>query len=104
MPPGWESHPVGLEELVLAYLRAPGGAAAGGTPVPHSRSAHAADGGSPMSVLTLPAQPGQETDAALRPVPWRRMAWVTWRQHRGTLISVAAVLAAVAVFLRDRRG
>lgn len=26
VPPGWESHPVGLEELVLAYLRA------GGTP------------------------------------------------------------------------
>jgi ABC-2 type transport system ATP-binding protein len=27
MPPGWEAHPVGLEELVLAYLRAPGAAA-----------------------------------------------------------------------------
>ena len=50
-----------------------------------------------MSVLTLPAQPGQET--ALRPVPWRRMAWVTWRQHRATLIAVPAVLGAVAVFL-----
>ena len=25
--PGWEAHPVSLEELVLAYLRAPGGAA-----------------------------------------------------------------------------
>ena len=25
-PPGWEAHPVGLEELVLAYLRAPGAA------------------------------------------------------------------------------
>jgi ABC-2 type transport system ATP-binding protein len=24
VPPGWEAHPVGLEELVLAYLRAPG--------------------------------------------------------------------------------
>jgi hypothetical protein len=50
-----------------------------------------------MSVLTLPAQPGQET--APPPVPWRRMAWVAWRQHRATLISVPAVLAAVAVFL-----
>ena len=28
VPPGWESHPVGLEELVLAYLRPAGG----GTP------------------------------------------------------------------------
>jgi len=27
VPPGWEAHPVGLEELILAYLRAPGGAA-----------------------------------------------------------------------------
>jgi hypothetical protein len=50
-----------------------------------------------MSVLTLPAQPGQES--APPPVPWRRMAWVAWRQHRTTLISVPAVLAAVAVFL-----
>ncbi len=30
VPPGWEAHPVGLEELVLAYLREPG-AAPGGT-------------------------------------------------------------------------
>jgi ABC-2 type transport system ATP-binding protein len=36
VPPGWESHPVGLEELVLAYLRSAGGgassAAAPGSP------------------------------------------------------------------------
>jgi hypothetical protein len=50
-----------------------------------------------MSVLTLPVQPDQ--DAAPRPVPWRRMVWVTWRLHRATLISVPAVLGAVALFL-----
>jgi ABC-type transport system involved in multi-copper enzyme maturation permease subunit len=50
-----------------------------------------------MSVLTLPAQPGQDT--APHPLPWRRMAWVTWRQQRATLISVPAVLGAVAIFL-----
>jgi hypothetical protein len=50
-----------------------------------------------VTVLTMPAQPGQST--ASRPLPWRRMAWVTWRQHRATLISVPAVLGAVAVFL-----
>jgi hypothetical protein len=50
-----------------------------------------------MTVLTMPAQPGQNTP--LRPLPWRRMAWVTWRQHRATLISVPAVLAALALFL-----
>jgi len=27
VPPGWESHPVGLEELALSYLREPGAAA-----------------------------------------------------------------------------
>jgi hypothetical protein len=50
-----------------------------------------------MTVLTMPAQPGQNT--ALQPVPWRRMAWVTWRRHRPTFISVPAVLSALAVFL-----
>jgi hypothetical protein len=50
-----------------------------------------------MSVLTLPAQPGQDTAPHL--VSWRGMAWVTWRQQRATLIAVPAVLAVVAVFL-----
>jgi ABC-2 type transport system ATP-binding protein len=27
VPPGWEAHPIGLEELALAYLREPGAAA-----------------------------------------------------------------------------
>jgi ABC-2 type transport system ATP-binding protein len=39
VPPGWEAHPVSLEELTLAYLREPGAAAlpgpARGRPVPH---------------------------------------------------------------------
>jgi hypothetical protein len=52
-----------------------------------------------MSVLTLPVQPGQDAGPALRPVPWRRMLWVTWRQQRGMLVSVTAVLAAISVFL-----
>jgi ABC-type transport system involved in multi-copper enzyme maturation permease subunit len=50
-----------------------------------------------MTVLTLPVQPGR--DSSVKPLPWRRMAWVTWRQHRATLISVPAVAAALAVFL-----
>jgi ABC-2 type transport system ATP-binding protein len=36
-PSGWEAHPVGLEELVLAYLREPGAAA---LPGPVTRAAH----------------------------------------------------------------
>ena len=31
VPPGWQAHPVGLEELALAYLREPG---AGALPAP----------------------------------------------------------------------
>ena len=50
-----------------------------------------------MSVVTLPAQPGHDT--ARGPVPWRGLVWVTWRQHRATLIAVPAVLGAVAIFL-----
>ena len=36
VPPGWESHPVGLEELALAYLREPGAAALPGPTLPGS--------------------------------------------------------------------
>ena len=36
-----------------------------------------------MNALTMHAGPNRE--AGLRPVPWRRMAWVTWQQHRATL-------------------
>ena len=50
-----------------------------------------------MTALTMPARP--EEDASLRPVPWRRMAWVTWRQHRFALAGVAALLGALAVCL-----
>ena len=32
VPPGWQAHPVGLEELALAYLREPGAAARPGPP------------------------------------------------------------------------
>src|SRR5229473_1972694 len=31
-----------------------------------------------MTALTMPARP--KHDAGLRPVPWRRMAWLTWLQ------------------------
>ena len=83
--PGWEAHPVSLEELVLAYLRQPGAAALPGPP----------PGGDAVTALTVPAR----SDASLRPVPWRRMAWVTWRQHRAALGGVAVLLGALAVYL-----
>ncbi len=46
-----------------------------------------------MSALDVPVPP-QVAD--LRPLPWRRMAWVTWRQHRFALIGVAALLGGLA--------
>jgi hypothetical protein len=51
-----------------------------------------------MTAPTMPAR-RDENDAALRPVPWRRMAGVTWRQHRIALAGVAALLGALAVYL-----
>jgi hypothetical protein len=50
-----------------------------------------------MSALAVPARP--EEDASLRPVPWRRMVWVTWRQHRFALAGVAALLGGLAVYV-----
>ncbi|HET6190123.1 MAG TPA: hypothetical protein VFE59_24385, partial [Trebonia sp.] len=48
-----------------------------------------------MTALSVPARP--EEDASLRPVPWQRMGWVTWRQHRFALAGVAVFLGALAV-------
>ena len=49
-----------------------------------------------MTALSMPT-PAEE--ARLRPVPWRRMAWVCWRHHRVALGGVAAFLGALAVWL-----
>ena len=50
-----------------------------------------------MTALSIPARPAE--DASLRPVPWRRMGWVTWRQHRFALTGVVVFLGAVAVYV-----
>ena len=50
-----------------------------------------------MTALTTPAPP--QEDASLRPVPWQRMGWVTWRQHRTALVGVAALVGALALLL-----
>jgi hypothetical protein len=52
-----------------------------------------------MSVLSFPVQVTPGPAAAPRPVPWHRMIWVTWRQHRGMLTGLTAVYAAASVFL-----
>jgi hypothetical protein len=51
-----------------------------------------------MSVFTLQT-PRQDTRAEPG-IPWRGMLWVTWRQHRGLLVSVPLVFAvAVAAMV-----
>ncbi len=50
-----------------------------------------------MTALTAPARP--QEDASPRPLPWRRMAWVTWRQHRLALAGVAVLLGGLALWV-----
>jgi hypothetical protein len=52
-----------------------------------------------VTALTTPSRPDSEDDAGLRPLPWRRMAGVTWRQHRAALAGLAVLLGALAVWL-----
>lgn len=53
-----------------------------------------------MTALRTEVRP--DTGTSLRPVPWRRMGWVTWRQHRLTLAGIAALLGAPALYLLIR--
>jgi hypothetical protein len=50
-----------------------------------------------MTAPTMPAAP--DADAGLRPLPWRRMAGVIWRQHRFALAGVVVLLGVVAVLM-----
>ena len=43
--------------------------------------------------------PAPTVTAGLPPVPWRKMAWVTWRQHRLALAGVVTVFGAAAAYL-----
>jgi ABC-type transport system involved in multi-copper enzyme maturation permease subunit len=50
-----------------------------------------------MTGLAGAARP--EEEPGLRAVPWRRMAWVTWRQHWLALVGMAAFLGILAVYV-----
>jgi ABC-type transport system involved in multi-copper enzyme maturation permease subunit len=53
-----------------------------------------------MTALSTMSPPALvEEGANLQPLPWRRMAWVIWRQHRTALIGVFAFIGALAVCL-----
>ncbi len=51
------------------------------------------------ALSTMSASTLVNENADLRPLPWRRMAWVTWRQHRTALIGVFAFIGALALCL-----
>jgi hypothetical protein len=50
-----------------------------------------------MTAVTVPVRSAD--DASLRPLPWRRMAWVSWRHHRIALGGVVVFLGALVVWL-----
>lgn len=50
-----------------------------------------------MTALTMAVL--SDGDTHPRPLPWRRMAWVTWRQHRLAFFGIAVLLGALAVYL-----
>ncbi|HUN38112.1 MAG TPA: hypothetical protein VMU95_39480 [Trebonia sp.] len=52
-----------------------------------------------MSAVTVSARRGADGQAGPRRLPWRRMAGVTWRQHRLALAGVVVLLGALAVLL-----
>ena len=48
-----------------------------------------------MTAVAAPARPA----SGPRPVPWTKLAWVTWRQHRVALAGVAVLLGGLALYL-----
>jgi hypothetical protein len=48
-----------------------------------------------MSVLGMHVDPGE----TLRPLAWRRMVWVIWRQHRVALAAVAVLVGGLSFVL-----
>jgi hypothetical protein len=49
-----------------------------------------------MTVLSTPAHSGEHTP---RPVPWSKLAWVSWRQYRVALLGAVSVLGVLALYL-----
>jgi hypothetical protein len=48
-----------------------------------------------MTAVAAPARSASRP----RPVPWSKLVWVTWRQHRVALAGVAALLGGLALYL-----
>jgi hypothetical protein len=48
-----------------------------------------------MTTMTAPA----DRNVSRQPVPWRSLAWVTWRQHRVAVAAAAALLAGLSLVM-----
>src|ERR1700683_974404 len=83
-------HPRRADPCVPASVR-------GFAPRPGPRLGLRPVGDEEMTALTAPVRPA--TDAGLRPLRWRRMAWVSWRHHRIALGGVAVFLGLLAMWL-----
>ena len=64
---------------------------------PGTRPQRRTVGGDEMTALAVPVR--LENDTNLRPLPWRRMGWVIWRQHRIALAGAAVFLGTVAALV-----
>src|ERR1700733_1713847 len=64
---------------------------------PGPRRGRRAVAGDEMTAVTVTVYPTK--DAGLRPLPWRRMAWVSWRHHRVALGGAVVLLSALALGL-----
>jgi hypothetical protein len=51
-----------------------------------------------MTTLTTLTSPAASA-ARRRPVPWTKLAWVTWRQHRFALAGVVALLGVLSLYM-----
>ena len=51
-----------------------------------------------MTTVATSSVPRREEVRSHR-VPWRRMAWVIWRQHRLAIAGLLALLAAAAAYM-----
>jgi hypothetical protein len=50
-----------------------------------------------MTAITY--SPHRAAAARRKPVPWTRLGWVTWRQHRNALLGAGVLLGAIAAYL-----
>ena len=102
-PYGWVEQPVGLEELVLAYLREP---AARALPGPAALGDDSWNEAGAVSFATIDARragpsrrPSRSAAASRHGAGWAGLTRVTWRQHRLALAAVAVLFGVFAAVL-----